>query len=255
MAYNGPYTNRFLQKIQYLTSLSSEEEEALQFFATMSREVDARTELISQGQPYRSGYILHTGWAVRSKTLRDGRRQILNFVLPGDVVGLAAPFFAVSDYSVTTIEPSSVTELTFSRFTEIFHTQPRLGAALCWQLAQEEAVISEHLVNIGRRDAYRRVGHLYAELYWRLDTVGLVQDFTYTLPLSQTILADALGLSFVHISRTIRRLRQDGLVQINGSQVVIDDLTALERAVDFEHSYLHLTAAPVWLRRYQARGR
>ena len=87
-------------------------------------------------------------------------------------------------------------------------------------------VISEHLVNIGRRDAYTRVGHLYAELYWRLDTVGLVQDFTYTLPLSQTMLADALGLSFVHISRTIRRLRQDGLVQINGSQVVIYDLSA-----------------------------
>ena len=107
---------------------------------------------------------------------------------------------------------------------------------MCWQLAQEESIISEHLVNIGRRDAYTRVGHLYAELYWRLDTVGLVQDFTYTLPLSQTMLADALGLSFVHISRTIRRLRQDGLVQVNGSRVVIDDLPALERAVDFEHS-------------------
>jgi len=79
VAYNGQYTNRFLQKVQYLTSLSSEEEEALQFFVTMSREVEAQTELISQGQPYRSGYMLHTGWAVRSKTLRDGRRQILNF--------------------------------------------------------------------------------------------------------------------------------------------------------------------------------
>jgi CRP-like cAMP-binding protein len=253
--HNGQYTNRFLQKIQYLTTLSSEEEETLQFFITMAREVNAQTELISQGEAYRCGYMLHTGWAIRAKTLRDGRRQILNFVLPGDVVGLAAPFFAVADYSVTTIGPTNVTEMTFTRFTEIFHTQPRLGAALCWQLAQEEAIISEHLVNIGRRDAYTRVGHLFAELYWRLDTVGLVQDSTYTLPLSQTILADALGLSFVHISRTLRRLRQDGLVHVDGSQVVLRDREALERRIDFEHAYLYTACTPVWLRRYRARER
>jgi CRP-like cAMP-binding protein len=251
--HNGQYTNRFLQKIQYLTTLSSEEEETLQFFATMAREVNAQTELISQGEAYRCGYMLHTGWAIRAKTLPNGRRQILNFVLPGDVVGLAAPFFTIADYSVTTIGPTHVAEMTFARFAEIFHTQPRLGAALCWQLAQEEAIISEHLVNIGRRDAYTRIGHLFAELYWRLDTVGLVQDFTYALPLSQTMLADALGLSFVHISRTIRRLRQDGLVEVHGPRVVIYDLPALERAVDFEHAYLHVTSAPVWLRRYRSR--
>ena len=255
MEHPGQDTNRFLQKIQYLTTLSSEEEALVQFFATLAREVNTQTELISRGEAYRCGYLLHMGWAIRAKMLRNGRRQILNFVLPGDVVGLAAPFFTIADYSVTTLGPTQVTEVTFTRFAEIFHTQPRLGAALCWQLAQEEAMIAEHLVNIGRRDAYARVGHLLAELYWRLDTVGLVQDSTYTLPVSQTMLADALGLSFVHISRTLRRLRQDGLVAVHGARVVIDDLPALERAIDFEHAYLHVTAAPVWLRRYQSRGR
>lgn len=255
VARNEQYTNRFLQKVQYLTPLSSEEEEALQSFATTSREVDAQTELISQGEAYRGGYIMHAGWAIRAITLRNGRRQILNFVLPGDVVGLTSPFFAIANYSVTTLGPASVTEMTFSQFTEIFHTQPRLGAALYWQLAQEETIISEHLVNIGRRDAYTRLGHLYVELYWRLDAVGLVQDSTYTAPLSQNMLADALGLSFVHVSRTLRRLRQDGLMEVNGSQVIIYNLTALERAVDFEHSYLHLMATPIWLRRYRSRER
>jgi CRP-like cAMP-binding protein len=255
VAYNEQYTNRFLQKVQYLTPLSSEEKAALQAFATTAREVNTQTELISQGEAHRGGYILHMGWAMRAITLRNGRRQILNFVLPGDVVGLTSPFFAIANYSVTTLEPARVTEITFPQFTEIFHTQPRLGAALYWQLAQEETIISEHLVNIGRRDAYTRIGHLYAELYWRLDTVGLVQDSTYHAPLSQNLLADALGLSFVHVSRTLRRLRQNGLIQINGSQVVIYDLAALERAVDFEHAYLHLMATPVWLRRYQSRER
>ena len=195
MAHNGQYTNRFLQKIQYLTTLSSEEEETLQFFATMAREVEHAD---GTHQPGRSVSLrVYAAYGLGHTLLKhcvNGRRQILNFVLPGDVVGLAAPFFTIADYSVTTIGPTNVTEMTFTRFTEIFHTQPRLGAALCWQLAQEEAIISEHLVNIGRRDAYTRVGHLFAELYWRLDTVGLVQDSTYTLPLSQTMLADALGL-------------------------------------------------------------
>ena len=249
------FISRFMQKVQYLMTLSADEREILQTFEAVTEEVDSQTELISQGEPYRCGYILHAGWAIRAKVLRNGARQILNFVLPGDVVGLAAPFFATADHSVTTLGATSVTAVTFTQFTAVFLAQPQLGAALCWQLAQEEAIISEHLVNIGRRDAYARVGHLYVELYWRLDAVGLVQDSTYTLPLSQTMLADALGLSVVHVNRTLRRLRQDGLVQVNGSHVAIHDLEALERAVDFEHTYLHLTYMPVWLRRYWTRGR
>jgi CRP-like cAMP-binding protein len=255
VAEHGQGTNRFLHKIAYLLPLSSEEEASVQFLTTRGRAVRAHTELIRQGAAYRYGYLLQTGWAIRTKLLPDGRRQILNFVLPGDVVGLAASFFTTADYAVTTLEQSRVTVLPLARMAVFFQRQPRLGATLCWQLAQEEALVSEQLVNVGRRDAYTRVGHLLAELYWRLDTVGLVQHATYTLPATQPMLADALGLSAVHVSRTLRRLRQDGLVVVNGHRVVLDDLPALERAVDFDHTYLHVTAAPVWLRRYRARPR
>ena len=255
MAYSGQLTSRFLQKIQYLLALAPDEQETLQRFTATTRDIDSQTELISQGASYPCGYILHAGWAIRAKMLPNGKRQILDFVLPGDVIGFAAPFFAAADHSVTTLGPTSVTMVTFAQFTKVLHTQPRLAAALCWQLTQEEAIICEHLVNIGRRDAYTRIAHLYVELYWRLDAVGLVQNATYTAPLSQTMLADALGLSLVHVNRTLRRLRQDGRVHVDGSQVVLRDREALERRIDFEHAYLYMTCTPVWLRRYRARER
>ena len=83
----------------------------------------------------------------------------------------------------TTVTPTSVASVPLEQLADIFRTQPRLGVALCWQFAQEEAVVAEHLVNIGRRDAYTRLGHLFAELYWRLDAVGLVRNHAYALPL------------------------------------------------------------------------
>jgi CRP-like cAMP-binding protein len=132
---------------------------------------------------------------------------------------------------------------------ELFRRHPWVGAALYWELSQEEALVAEHLVNIGRRDAYTRLGHLFAELFWRLDAVGLVQDYAYDFPLNQTLLADALALTPVHVSRTLQRLRQDGLIELNGQQIAILDLQRLEKAVHFEAAYLHLIGMPIWLRR------
>jgi CRP-like cAMP-binding protein len=118
-----------------------------------------------------------------------------------------------ADHTVLTVERARLSVVAFDHISALFCAHPRLGIALCWQLAQEQAVAAEHLVNLGRRDAYTRLGHLIVELYWRLDAVGLVQDEAYHCTLTQALLADTLGLSLVYLNRTLQRLREAGLVQ------------------------------------------
>lgn len=212
------------------------------------------TSIVIQDEPYRNICILNEGWAIRYKMLLDGKRQILDFLLPGDCVGLAAMVFQSADHFVVTVTPTNVSCITPETMAELFRRHPKLGAAIYWTLSQEEALVAEHLVNIGRRNAYTRLGHLFLELFWRLDAVGLVHDHAYDFPFNQTMLADALGLSPIHINRILRRLRKDGLIQIDGRRVAVLNLKALEEAVHFETTYLHLIGLPVWLRQRLAQG-
>jgi len=230
-------------------TLSADEYAMLISLEAETQQIKSQTDIISQDMPYQSFYILREGWAIRYKLLNNGKRQILNFLLPGDCAGLPAMVFRQADHTVTTVTPTNVSLVNPAQLMELFRRHPRVGAALYWELSQEKALVAEHLVNIGRRDAYTRLGHLFVELFWRLDAVGLIQDHAYDLPLNQTLLADALGLTPVHISRTLQRLRQDELIDLNGHRVVILDLERLEKVVHFKTAYLHLTGMPIWLRR------
>lgn len=253
MAQQTRDPSRFVRKLQHFTTLSAEEKLALQRFEVARNRIESQTDLIVQGDVHAYIYIFRDGWAIRSRTLPDGACQILDVVLPGDVVGLAAPLFTIADHTVTSVTSVIAATVTGDQLIELFRAHPRLGAALCWHQAQEEAVVSEHLVNLGRRDAYRRLGHLFLELFWRLDAVGLVCDNAYDCPLSQPLLADALGLTAVHINRTLQRLRRDRLLLHERPRVVIPDPIELAQAVGFDESYLHLSVMPLWLRRYLTR--
>ena len=108
-------------------------------------------------------------------------------------------------------------------------------------------------MNVGCRDAYVRVGHLFLALFWRLESVGLVRNRTHAMPLNQTMLADTLGVNPVHVNRTVQRLQRDGLLRVARSQVVIPNPRLLAETVKFEKAYLHLTGLPIWLSRYLTR--
>ena len=253
MAEPAERQSRFVRKLRHVLILSTDEREALQHLESHRQTVLPQTDLVVQGAPYSTAYILCEGWAIRHKTLPDGKRQILTVLLPGDCVGLAAPLLTIADAAVTTVAPATVAAIVPLSLLEIFRTHPKLGVAFNWHLAHEEAVIAEHLVNVGRRNAYMRVGHLFLELFWRLESVGLVRNRTYTMPLTQTVLADTLGLSPVHVNRTVQRLQRDGLLQVVRSQVVIHNPQLLAETVEFERAYLHLTRLPIWFSRYITR--
>jgi len=241
--------NPCIEKMRHVLDLSLEEEAVLTSFVAPRVPIAKDTDIVTQGARSDRAFVICEGWVLRHRQLADGRRQILDFLLPGDWAGLTALMFDEADHTVAAVTDLVVVPVPFADLAGLARRQPRLAFAIFWTAAQEEAVIAEHLVDVGRRSAYERVGHLYLELLSRLSLVGAARDGAFAFPLNQATLADALGLSQVHVNRTIQRLRQDGLVLVDGRRVVIPDRAALERAVDFETAYLHMGGLPVWLAR------
>jgi CRP-like cAMP-binding protein len=225
--------------LSYMT-LGDREIALLEALARETRTVPPGGVLLDPREIYDSAFLIQDGWALRFRRLPDDRRQVINFLLPGDAFGLGTLVLSRPDHNVSAITPVTVSPISPEALMGLMRDHPRLGAAFLWSAAQEEAVLREHIVSIGRRSAYERVAHLLLELMARLELVGKITDGSYFLPLSQPLLADALGLSAVHVNRTLRRLQDDGLIAIRSRRLAILDYDALKRAADFHRGYLHI---------------
>jgi CRP-like cAMP-binding protein len=178
------------------------------------------------------------GVAVRYRILRDGRRHVVNVLLPGDIAGVPGCFFDSALYSVRTISDAWVSPVPFAGVMGLFDTHPQLAAKLFWSFSCEAAIYAEHLIAVGRRSAFERVAHFLLELLTRLQAVGLSDDRSFCLPLTQKVIADALGLSIPYLNRVLRSLRDADLVRIKDNVIVINDVEALSMLVDFKRNYL-----------------
>lgn len=183
-------------------------------------------------------YFNHDGWLARYKILHRGSRQIMDFVLPGQIFGLPACVFHQAPYSVLAITDASVSAIPFDMIDNVFERDPALAKALFWSAVQEAAILGEHLVDTGRRSACERVSHLLLELFVRLNRARGAGEMTFSIPLTQELIADALGLTTVHVNRTLRALREDRLIAVDRRSVTILDFEALSLMSDFERSYL-----------------
>ena len=195
-------------------------------------------EIIAEGRKCRTLFIVMEGVGVRYRVLRDGRRHVLNVVLPGDIAGVPGCFFETALYSIRTLTDLRASPVPFARIMSLFHTHPQLAAKLFWSFSCEAAIYAEHLIAIGRRTALERVAHFLLELLTRLQAVGLADERSFRLPLTQELIADPLGLSVPYVNQVLRSLRDEGLVCIKDKLIVINDVEALSALVDFERTYL-----------------
>jgi CRP-like cAMP-binding protein len=178
----------------------------------------ASTEIIHPGEDSPDLYTLYSGWAFRFKSLPDGRRQILNFLLPGDLLGLQAAMFDAAQHGIEALTDVELCLLPRRKTWALFGQMPELAFDVAWLGSREESYIDENLMSVGRRSAAERIAVLIVTLYKRADALGLVSKGTFAFPLTQQHLADALGLSLVHTNKTLARLRRMGMfVQANGS--------------------------------------
>ncbi|HEX3863030.1 MAG TPA: Crp/Fnr family transcriptional regulator [Stellaceae bacterium] len=196
-------------------------------------------EIISERKPCTALFIINEGVCIRYRVLRDGQRHILNIVLPGDFAGIPSCFFDSALYSVKTLTDAVVSPVPLHHLVKLFDTNPRLAAKLFWSFACEAAIYAEHVIAVGRRPALERIAHFLLELLTRLQAIGLANERSYHLPITQEILSDALGLSIPYVNRVLRQLRDDGLVNIKDHNIIIHDVDALASLADFERAYLN----------------
>jgi CRP-like cAMP-binding protein len=203
-----------------------------------SRTVGPGHEIVTEGRRCAGLFLLSEGVAIRYRILRDGQRQIVNFLLPGDFAGVTSCRFDVALYSVKMLTHGAMSPIPLSRLLGLLDSHPRHAAQLFWGFAAETAILAEHLIAVGRLTATERIAHLLLELHARLQFVGLADECSYHLPLTQEMIGDALGLSIPYVNKVLQQLRHDGLVTLRDRFVVIENMTELAAMADFEHTYL-----------------
>lgn len=207
-------------------------EEDIQFIADMKmehRRLPAGQEIIFPGQEDAELFTLFSGWAFRYKVLPDGRRQILNFLLPGDLLGLQASLLSVSKHGIEALTDVELCVFPRRKLWEMFTRMPQLAYEMAWLGSREESLIDENLLSTGQRNATERVASLIISLYRRADALGLVTERSFAFPPSQQQLADALGLSLVHTNKTWAKLRRAGLFSYSAGRLTLENPRLTER--------------------------
>jgi len=222
-----------LRRFNSIAALSETETRLIEKAAAQVEAVRAGVELWPESNKAKAPRLLLSGWACRQRVLPDGRRQIFDLLAPGDAIGLAAdplPLSRASTVALTRVETADAAALRTA--AEDPGTAPALARIVALTPAIEEERLMNHVVRLGRLTAYERVAHLFLELQGRLAVAGLADEERFPLPVTQEVLADALGLSVVHMNRVLQQLRRHQLIEMRGGQVILLDPQALADVTD-----------------------
>lgn len=227
-----------LRVISAITTLTEEERALVRKLCLYRETVQAGAEFAREGEAIPARLIV-SGWACRQRSLPDGRRQIFGFLMPGDTVGLnltSRPVDEVSTVAITRVE--CVDALMLREILAVHDDRhARLQTALAAVRRYEERCLLDHIVRLGRQSAHERTAHLLLELRQRCRMAGLCDGERFPMPLTQEVLSDALGLSIVHLNRTLQQMKRDRLVEIKSGWVTLLDINRLMSICDFESDF------------------
>lgn len=201
-----------LRGLPHFRDFSDQELRFVSHFKRGELVAESGSTVLGEGQHSPHLYTLLSGWAFRSKTMPDGRRQILNYVLPGDLIGLQGSIVGEMEHSVEALTPLVLCVFQRNRLDDLFKNYPGLAFDVTWLAAREERMLDEHILSLGRRTAVERAAYLLAFLHNRALSVGLAANRVLHVPLTQQHVADTLGLSIVHTNKTLRKLADQGLI-------------------------------------------
>jgi len=231
------------RKLAHFITLSDVEWRVLQSIPARRRQVGARKDIVSEGDWPTELSVITEGFACRYKTLADGRRQIMAFLIPGDICDLRALLTGKMDHGVVAVNDNRIAAIPRQTIFDVIEKYPRIGLALWRDTMLDAALYRQWIINNGRRSAYERIAHLICEIGARLEVIGRLRGGNYDLPMTQTHLADAMGLSVVHINRTLKQLRDDGLLTFRVHEVTVVDWDRLRAAAEFDPGYLQMSPA------------
>jgi CRP-like cAMP-binding protein len=232
-----------ITKLMISNVLDEDDIRAIRNLPIRTREVGADHTIISEGDRPQDCCLLSEGFAFRSRTTLDGLRQILSLHIPGEIPDLQSLHLRRMDHDLTTLTPCTLGLIPHDAVRHVTSTRPNVAAALWRETLIDAAIFREWVVDLGRRSATARMGHFLNELYSRLKSIGRAKNGMFELPITQTELADCLGLSTVHVNRVLQDLRKQGLLKVTRSEFHLLKQEHLKELAGFDPAYLHLDPA------------
>ena len=237
-------TNPFILSLERRDSLSQDERKIAEELSSRIRHFPAKTDIVRDGDCPRESCLMLWGFSARYNLLGDGRRQITAVHFAGDFVDLHSLLLAQMDHSVLALTDCEVSMVPHGILTELTVTQPHFSRLLWLLTVIDAAIYRQWLVASGRLSSAGQVAHFLCEVFVRLEVVGLTDGFTFRLPINQSELSDAMGLSIVHVNRTLQQLRRERLIEWQGELVRILNWDGLQKTAEFDPTYLNLTPKP-----------
>lgn len=231
--------NAFVRKIRSYTPLTEDDVDVLDRASQNVQTFPARHDLIREGDRPGPVFVILGGWACRYKLLPEGGRQITAFLMPGDFCDMHVAVLDEMDHNIATLTEARVALIAREEMEELIAMRPSITRAFWRTQIVDESVLRAWIVSMGRRNAIERVAHLVCELYVRAANIGLIADDHFELPLTQVVLADALGLTPVHVNRVLRTLKGEQAIALKRGKLVIVDTAKLARIAGFDDNYLH----------------
>jgi len=233
--------NAWTMKMEQFTAFSDMEKRRLDELICAKRDHHApKEDIIADGEHSNRCHVVLSGLACRYKLLPNGERQIMAFLIPGDLCDAEIFILKVMDHGVCAITPTTTALIPAETMKTLLRETSSLGEALWWGTMTDLAVLRERIIDEGRRNAYVRIAHLLYEMLVRYRMVEMTKGDSFEFPITQTDLADATGLTPVHANRTLQKLRADGLIELAGGVVTVIDSIRLKNAAQFNGDYLHL---------------
>jgi CRP-like cAMP-binding protein len=231
---------KFVANVRERYAFSDEEVDLLRSHMSQAAEFDAKEVMVEEGEDIGYSSLLVEGLACRSKYTADGSRQIMEFQIPGDFVDLHSFPLRCLDHSITALTPSKIVKLQHDSIYKLIEQAPRFARILWFATMLDASIHREWIVNLGVRKGPQRAAHLFCEMYHRCALVGLTDGNSYKLPITQSELSEALGLTSIHTNRVLKDLRERGLVTFQNGVVEIGDIDALCAEGGFDPDYLYL---------------
>lgn len=207
-----------------------------------------KQDILTEGQKVKQIHIVLSGLAARYKLLDEGERQIMAFLVPGDICDVEVFVLEEMDHGISAISETVCAVVPADKVKRLLTEMSCLTQALWWSTMTDSAVLRERIIDHGRRSAHERIAHLFYEMLIRYRIIDGAKDDIIPFPLTQEELADATGLTPVHVNRTLKQLREEGLIELKGRALTILDPQGLKRVARFNPNYLHLRKAEESLR-------
>ncbi|WP_324821335.1 Crp/Fnr family transcriptional regulator [Brevundimonas sp.] len=230
----------FLRRLELIIDLPEEDRHAVLALPHRTRVVEASTYLTREGDVPTVCGVLGSGFAYRQKLTGDGVRQIVALHIPGDALDLQHLFLDMADHSVQMLTRGEVAFIPRKDLQDLVNARPLIRQAVLSSILVEGSIFREWVLNVGRRDARTRLAHLLCEFASRMEAQGLVDGEGFELPITQEQLADAVGLTPVHVNRTLKSLEADGLITRNKRNIIFPSWERMRDVGDFNPRYLHL---------------